>query len=681
MIVAIGLLTSSMLFATARQAGAPAPRDTLPPALAEARDDLTAGHVERAIALAKDYTRFHRNDERGYLVLGDAYYHREVTGRYPAWQAYHRAAQLNARDPAAPYGMALAGWYLGPPDGERLARGGFEQVLAIDPLYKDAWARWSRLYRDDDGRRKVIAMLEKHAMVPTVAGWIAQMEIELGDDSAARATLAPALARDSTDPMLLALAAQRAFDQGDSIEGWDAYRAALAHADRDAADYLWHQAMAIASPDEVRMWRAGIPADQKPAWFKSFWERRNPDLFSPINHRVAEQFERLRYVLRDLDAVYHPLGRAMRSAEYRNIWFQVSPGELKEYAECEMNDEGGLERFRVLPEGFAMDQLDSTVNVEDYERVSGRGAEGVAYLRFGAPEKIMHGAPDDDPHCPGPLDLDRWTYSWGELRFARMGSELKLRPLAEKQVQASQHLLRHDASSVPVDSTFAFWTAQFRDTAATGRTDIQVYATSGTLAATLIGGLGGSRGTVRAQSGHIELNDQPGTYQLLANSQDADSLGHRHLGRRLLYLVVRDMQGPAMSDMLLGLSWGDSAPARAAALAHVFVNLTFTSRDTIRAYSELYGLATEDGRARYQATYEVLKTKHPWEDAEAVDWSGGTSFTFTRTARPTLDGTIHEVLDLAPSMVGAGTFLLRLNVRDLIAERDVGHTTIPFVVR
>ena len=107
MLIFHALLVSLTLFPGAGRA------DTLPPRLAEARDALAAGKVDQAIALAKDYTQRHSDDERGFLVLGDAYLQRSVTGRYPAWRAYHRAVDLAPHDPAAPYGQAMAGWILG----------------------------------------------------------------------------------------------------------------------------------------------------------------------------------------------------------------------------------------------------------------------------------------------------------------------------------------------------------------------------------------------------------------------------------------------------------------------------------------------------------------------------------------------------------------------------------------
>lgn len=703
MIVALSLATCVALLGAPQQSDGPMRTDTLPPQLAEARDAVPAGRVEHAIQLATQYTRDHPDDERGFLVLGDAYMARAVTGRYAAWKAYRRAGELNPRDPAAPYGQAMAGWYLGPPDGERLAREGFERVLAIDPLYRNAWERWSRLYRDDKGRRHLVSVLNKHTDVPAVTRWIAQLELELGNESEAASIAEDGLRRNPTDPVLLALAAQRAFDEQDWPTGWKDYQAALAHADQDSTDFLWQQAMPIASPAEIQAWNAGIRPDQKPGWLQSFWERRNPDLFSQINQRVAEHFSRLRYVREHFDALAHPLGRRIRSPAYRRALNGVDLSERREYVDCEATSFTTRQSFAdlgivteipqdtayayMVPPGFDLADLKSGVAMEDYERVSREGAQGVAYLRFGPPTVVLLGAPYGyKPECAHilPSDLERWEYPWGELRFVRDprgGNDMVLRPMSSAQMRAAQHLLWRDASTVPLDLEFGVWTVEFRDTLNADRTAVLVVTTRGSVAAELIGAIGGSTGVIQSTSSRAELRQAPGEYVLLANAVVVEQDGKRLLGRHETNITVRDLRGLSMSDLLLVPSWPDTAPVRAEALAHVLANLAFTTQDTIRAYSELYGLATERGRARYQATYDVLKTDHPAEDAAKVDWSGGSAFTFTRTAVPTAEGIVPEVLDLAPSMVGQGTFLLRLRVKDLVANRDVGEATSQFTVR
>ncbi len=699
------LVSYSLLISLALVAGA-GRSDTLPPRLAEARDALAAGKVDRAIALAKDYTERHSDDERGFLVLGDAYMKREVTGRYPAWRAYQRAADLAPHDPAAPYGQAMAGWILGPPDGERLAREGFERVLAIAPHYRDAWARWRQLYRDDHGRQQIVRVLLPHAADPVVRGWIAQMELELRDYHGADSVLALGLAEDSTSPVLWAVRAQSAFEQHDSLQGAYYYRRALMHADRDSTDFLWRQVMPTATPAEVAEWNTGVPASQKPGWLESFWARRNPDLFRNVNVRVAEHFVRLRYVQRQFP-LSHPLSREVRNVTYRRIHDRLpDTAARRRYIKCEATSAAGVrsaeddatvdvlsegDTMYITPPGLDPNEADSIVAVQDYERPADITAEGVAYLRFGRPSRVMIGVTNAaDTACTRILsDVVRWVYPWGELRFASrsvygdlMTNSLVLVPMNSRQFAAMQRLLETDKSSVPERLQFGLWTTQFRDTASSGATDVIVVSTRGSLAATLVGALGGARGVMQSRSGLVVLRDRPGEYQLVANAAvNADLHGERVLGRQEHTIQVRDFSEPSVSDLLLAHAWADTVPSRGAVLAHVPRDLTFAAGDTIRAYAELYGLGIEGGAARYAVTYDVLRSATPTEDAAKAEWAGATELGFTRGVTVPADGIVRETLDIDPRLVGRGRYLLRMRIRDLVGGRSLGYATTSFSVR
>jgi len=694
------LLVSLTLFPGAGRA------DTLPPRLAEARDALAAGKVDQAIALAKDYTQRHSDDERGFLVLGDAYLQRSVTGRYPAWRAYHRAADLAPHDPAAPYGQAMAGWILGPPDGERLAREGFERVLAIAPRYRDAWARWRQLFRDDDGRREIIGVLSPHAFDPVVRGWVAQMEIELRDYPAADSVLALGLAQDSTSPVLWAVRAQSAFEQHDSVQGAYDYRRALMHADRDSTDFLWRQVMPTATPAEIASWKAGVPPSEKPGWLESFWARRNPDLFQNVNVRIAEHFVRLRHVQQQFP-LDHPLSREVRSATYRRVHDGVpDAAALKRYIRCEATDAAGVrsaeadatvdvlspgDTMYIAPPGLDPNDADSNVVVQDYERRANITAQGVAYLRFGRPSRILVGATNTaDTACTKILgDLVRWIYPWGELRFASralygdlLTNDLALRPMNGRQFGAVKYLLDKDMSSVHERLQFGLWTTQFRDTASSSATDVIVVSTRGSLAATLVGALGGARGVMQSRSGQVTLRDQPGEYQLVANAEAAAGIhGERILGRQEQTIQVRDFSEPSVSGVVLARAWEDTAPSRAAILAHVPRDLGFGVGDTVRAYTELYGLDVEHGAAQYAVTYDVLRSNTPTVDAAKAEWDGATELGFTRSVTVPADGIVRETLDIDPRLVKPGRYLLRVHVRDVIGGRSLGYATTSFTVR
>lgn len=416
--------------------------DTLPPKLAQAENSLHAGRIDAAIDLAKDYTWDHRNDPRGFLVLGDAYAARMPAGRFQAWKAYREAERLAPNDPAPPYRMALTGFMLGQADGERLAGDGLQRVLELDPHYQDAWTRWLTLYRNDDGRRGMIERLRKHDD-PEVESWIARLQIELNDYAAADSNLDTLIARDSANGSLFALKAQSLLEAGNSLYGTRYYYLALRHADNDAQDILWHQVVGIATPQEIIAWHKGIPPAQRGAWLAAFWERRNPDLFDRVNRRLVEHFQRLRYA-RAKFPLQHPLILYNQSQEGRALNLTPSSKERSEYIRCEaMNATGQMGREDAATVSFigssgltgdmmANDQLDNPymepiapifaspagIDLHDvdtisarvgYNLASGLNDQGLMYLRFGPPDAVLIGSTraTDSRDTTGPVLSER----------------------------------------------------------------------------------------------------------------------------------------------------------------------------------------------------------------------------------------------------------------------------------
>jgi len=114
---------------------------------------------------------------------------------------------------------------------------------------------------------------------------------------------------------------------------------------------------------------------------------------------------------------------------------------------------------------------------------------------------------------------------------------------------------------------------------------------------------------------------------------------------------------------------------------HVRRDLTFRAGESVRVYAELYGLDQTAGRIDYRATYRLLKTADPARDILREQWPGAISFEFDR-ARPVAGGPVEvELLDVDPRYLPAGTYLLRLEIRDNVAGTSVGGSTIALVVR
>jgi tetratricopeptide (TPR) repeat protein len=718
--------------------------DSLPDALVRAQAALAAGRVADAIDVAQHYTLDHSRDPRGFLTLGDAYAARMPDGRFRAIEAYREAARLAPRSHEAPYRIAQMGLRLGGADGERIAGDALERVLDLDPLYKDAWDQWLGLYRNSGGRRKMIERLLPYRGQPVIHARVAQLLIEEERYPEANALLDSVLVTDSTNVLWLALRAQGALEAGDTLEGIRVYRNALAHAAYDSTGELWRQVVGIATPDEVRVWGAGVPGELRGPWLEGFWARRNPDLFASINPRIAEHFARLRYARKHYP-LWHPLSLFQRSALARTLNLEPSHAEREFYLRCEVyqalapssglqvslpgvsnsRDQSrvapGLYSFltdeereslrmnaRVkpgveaailradpfafsptvfLPLGLDLRNVDTTAARVGYNLATGLDDRGIMYLRFGAPEHLTLGGDNAiDPSCQT-MDVERWHYAeWGEVRFAKPSalsrgtrnvSEMLFRPMNERQFAGMQLGLTRDASSESAPLDFGVWLAQFRDERDTTRTDLVVVSTRGELAGSLVGTVGGAAEVRQSMSGQLTMSAPPGGYTLVTDAREGDRLGRQSLGVRLRRF---DSQ-PAMSDLLLAKPWSSDSPDRDAMLAHIQRDLTFSVGDVVRAYAEVYGLRKEVDVESYHATYWLLKTNDPRRDLAKADWHGATLIAFDRVRRVAGANAAVELLDLTPTGIPSGKYLLRLEIFDNVAKKPVGRATMAFEAR
>ncbi len=324
-------------------------QDTVPPDLAHARALLDSGQVEAAIHAADAYTIEHPRDERGFLVLGNAWMKHETVGRLQAAQAYQRAEWLAPNDPIPFFKYAEAGLWLGGDDGEAMARAGLDKVLSLDPLYPEAWDDWLTLFQNTGSRRDMRRRLRPFEANPIVRARIALLDIEDERYRDADKLLDAALATDSTNTAWLALRAQSAFEAGDTATGWSFYHRALAHADQDSTGVLWRQVIGIARPWEIKAW-ALVPPAQRGAWLTAFWARRNPDLFAGVNARVAEHFKRLRYARKHYPLL-HPLISYYHNAVSRAMDLEPSRAERQYNERCEVFQTMGAVRLH-MPFGY-----------------------------------------------------------------------------------------------------------------------------------------------------------------------------------------------------------------------------------------------------------------------------------------------------------------------------------------
>ncbi|HVO45590.1 MAG TPA: hypothetical protein VMT29_04575 [Steroidobacteraceae bacterium] len=720
------------------------------PELGAAREALAAGRTEDAIRIAERYTRSHPRDERGFLLLGDAWFANMPVGRFQAARAYEAAERLAPRDSEPPYKYALVGLWLGGDDGEGMARHGVERVLELAPLYRDAWDLWLTLFRGEASRRRMRQRLEPFAVEPVVRFRLALLWLEDEAYAQADALLDSALVADSANPAYLALRAQSAFEAGDTAGGARFYERALANADRDTTDYLWHQAVGIASPAEVEAWSAGIPPARRRDWLASFWARRNPDLFAGVNQRLAEHFIRLRFARKHY-ALLHPLVSYHRSQISRIMNLEPSRGEREFHQRCEMYEVLVPPEFRPLPGGEVRSSLkteediarwvgvplqgvsratdrarispevwsilteaerqraefvtglkippalysplnlslrgvDSVAARVGYNLATGLDDRGVMYLRFGRPDQAFIGGSNSaDPQCHTP-DLERWTYPGiGEVRFSRPSAfsggeravpDMVFRPMNVPQFEGMRTGLTRDATSLVAPLEFGVWTAQLANVADPALTDLLVVSTRGEVAASVVGATSGaSRGA--SADGRVTVATFPGRFILLAQARDSGQLG-----RQTMQVTVRPFShAPAVSDLLLAVTWAGARPDRAAMLGRLQRTLDFEHGTTIRSYAEIYGLRPVAGFVRYRADYQVLRSTAPDRDVLRNDWPDAVRMQFEREVPAAQSGTVVEMLDITPDRTPPGRYLLRLRVWDLRNDADAGQATIAFVVR
>jgi len=694
---------------------------TLPTQLAAAQDTLKAGAVDAAIDLAQHYVWKNPRDPNGFLELGDAWAAKKPMGGLQALQNYRAARDLEPKDPDPPYRMAQLALRLGGADGERILQESLERVMALDPLYKNAWWEWLLTYRNAGGRADMIKRLRPFAADPTVKARLAQLEIENESYGAADSLLAGAIAADSADPEWLALRAQSALETGDTLIGFAVYQHALDHADRDTTNQLWRQIVGITTPAEYVAWMRGVPPAERGAWIESFWARRNPDLFAGANLRILEHFERLRYARKHFPLL-HPLTLYERNAASRGMGELMTDRERAFHVNCEVYqgitngstmdltprwltapfmDAGGALGWKddtplatgsvtelasvfdngvFAPLNLDLRSVDTIAARVGYNLETGLDDRGVMYLRFGPPNHVRVGG--DNVGCFNP-EVERWQYpGFGEVRFDRPSAfggtipEVVFRPMNPAQYALMVTGLTRDASAVAAPLQFGVWFAQFRDSLAPRLSDLVVVSTRGELAATVVGAVGGDRGVHASESGVVTIHDRPGAYALLTDARVADTLGRQSFGATLRAWDSL----PAMSDLLMAVAWPDSAASRGSMLAHLQRDLVYPVGVVVRSYAEIYGLTPSGGTIAYHATYQLLRTGNVARDLARPDWPDAVNFDFDR--RLTLAGAAYvpEVLDIDPNRIPAGRYLLRLVVRDL-GGVNVGRATIAFEVR
>jgi hypothetical protein len=621
---------------------------------------LAAGRLTEARRVAEHAAGQSPEQPVALLALGRTYLEWPVVGRFRAWQLFEDAARRAPADPEPRYWQMRTGQRLGGVDGERLTRDAFFKLLELTGAYRDMWEMWERLYRGEGHRRKAMRILEGHRDSGSLRRQ-AVLLIELEQYARADSVLAELTARDRDDVTALALRAQAALEAGRIAEGERLYWRAVDRARADTSDLLWRQIVAIAAPDEEATYAITAP-ERRAAFYRGFWSRREPDLATPVNERLAEHFQRLRTARRDL-ALRLPSNRFHHSTEARALTADLGLLVLARLGDAYTNGwipgHSRLEdELQTRGVGVDVRDLPEPDSVTRYLR-HGLDGRGLLFLRFGAPKErwLTVG--------PG-LDVEAWRYSVdGEpvtLAFARAtagsrragvaGGDFVIVPTSRVEVHNASLMLERDASALAAEVAVEAWIGFFRAADAAlahlGFLDV-VLRPNADSAAVAVWDLDHQE-LVRAQGAvPLTVSVREGVYHVGADIR----IGGRR-GRLRDHLETPNLAPGwlAVSSLLAGVTT-DSAPDRRA-MASLMPADRVIVRDgqPLTLYAEVYDLPTERGIVQYDVTYAF----------EPRGRGSRVTFTFPRTHATA--ATVIERLVVQPGLVPPGEYRLTLSVRD-----------------
>jgi tetratricopeptide (TPR) repeat protein len=621
---------------------------------------LNAGNLPAARRVAERLDQAHPQNHRVLTLLGRIWLAWPVFGRFKAESLLTRAGELDPGNPEPFYYLGLVGIALRGDDGEWIARRGLTRILALEPLYRDTWSRWLKLYRGPEERREAAAALARHASQPAPDLWRSQLLIELDKHAEAEGLLAVLAARAPDDPAPRALLAQSLYETGRDSEAASVYEAALERAETDTGSVLWLQVRSAASPGE-RATYGRTPPKGRTAFFHVFWAHRRPDLGAPLNGRIGEHFRRLRDARRAY-ALQHPNSRFFHSPASRAF-----PRFGAGVSLCLRGAVGFGSRFALPPTpATSPANTDETMNLED-----GLDDRGRIFVRYGAPDERLS--------CDGASETWRYYLLEGVLQvsFARRtgpdsSGDVLVTPIAAGEWEAARWLLATDRPSRPTTLPFVYWSAVFRG-ADRWQTELLLIADSAAAIAALTDAVG--RDVVRdsVTSGPLRLAAPPGRYLLAIDVARGDSIG-RVRGA----ITLPPFTGESLAVSSLLVTDRDAPGQRETMVAAAPSRLRLAAGRPLRFYAEVYGLAARDGVSRYDAAYVFERLG----GRGALGLRGvplPTSFAFQRE-QPVRRVTI-ESLVIDPGRLPPGRYRLRLEVRDAVADARAASTTLEFELR
>jgi hypothetical protein len=634
-------------------------------AYARAESLLAAHDLPAARRAAEQLVARYPHVARAHLILGRVWLAWPVIGRYYALSEFRFATKLAPDDPRPLYWQVRVGHHLGSDEGEVIVREAILRIFRLTADYEDCWALFEQIYHNERIWRRADQALARHPDDLVALERRAQIALALQEPGRADSLAALVLARRTPHVPAYLQRAEAAFAAGRDRAGHAWYDSALVNANLDSTGALWDQVWMIAAPADMARERATSPGERR-RFFAWFWGRRDPNLVTPENERVAEHFRRLAYVRRAYHLL-HPFATYHTSPERRAVvgsferdalgaWAGELEGLYPEYS-----TDGFLAAHRLGPD---VRHANDTVGARTVASLANLDARGLLWIRHGRPDEMLNGVPDvcrPTQALPG-LDLEGWRYNTAEgtlcvaLHRPRGAGDFILAPVNGRQARSARILMASDRTSVPATLQAQGWSAFFKSDV-DGNTDLYVRNQPET-AAVVLWDTGGAGEIVRAAgAGVLSVSAPPGLYAL---GLDVDSAGA--LGR-----VRQPVRLPRFSSTTLGLSslvlaQGDTLTDRVTALEGMAADLAYPAGRSLAAYAEVYGL-TRDRRDR--ATYRVRYSFTPLRSLVARVLGGGSPVVFEFERQGAWQGTIPERLVIEPGRLPRGRYRVTLAVTDL----------------
>jgi len=654
------------------------PQDSL---YTHAESLLAQRNLPAARQVAERLVAGHPDDSRAHFLLGRIWFFWPTIGRYQALEQLRTAARLSPQEPEPLYWQIMVGDRLGSDEGERMMREAILKIFALQPDYRDCWETFSRLYHSADIWRQADRALARHPEDPAALAHRAEIAIALEEADRADSLAALVLTHRPHEVQAYLWRTEAAFQQHRDAAGFAWYDSALTYADLDSTEAIWEQTWAIASSDEIRVYeRTG--AGQLRLFYEWFWGKRDPNLTTPENERLAEHYRRLAYVrnafhLLHPQSMYYrsPLRRALVAAGGRTLANHLVPegtdsASLPNTSRPVYRTPGGVSLLgsRDSAAFFSGAGPDSRSVADTNGRLqttrAGLDPRGLLYLRHGPPDERVTGVLD--PLHPqrvagADLDLESWLYDSrdGPLTIAfvrgsaglnggRFGGDFIFYPVTGHQVRSAEQLLATDETRVPAELPVRRWIVFFRGESP-NTTVIYAKAVAPRAAMVFWDARTGEEVTRASGAGLLAATLRPGVYALGFDVADGDKMG-RSRGQQIVPAVRPD----TITVAGIALAPGDSLLGREAALAAMPADLSYRVGAPLVAYAEVYGVRADSlGRARYQVRYTFAP----------VRGGGAVVIEFTREtpARPV----VPEQLVLEAGRVRTGRYRVSMVVTDL----------------